>query len=145
MTTPCPPIRSFCSKNTAGTLKKSPTNSKARWASVNLRPAPWKPSRATRYSSASPTTSYCFSNNTSAKAKDCATNCRRKNSRTGSKRQALSAPPETSSTPRSNEPPSAPSDSSGGCVSGFTNKLSGTIPSPASRKSGAAFIHSFQH
>jgi len=89
---------------------------------------------------------------TSATAKACATNWRRKNSRAGPKRQwshrrrpVSSALLETSSTPRSREPPSAPSDSSAGCVYGSTNRLPGAIPSPASRKSGAAFIHSFSH
>ena len=46
-------------------------------------------------------------------------------------RPASSGPPETSSTPRSPEPPSGPSASSGGCVSGSTNRLPGAIPSPA--------------
>jgi hypothetical protein len=77
-------------------------------------------------------------NNTSATAKACATNWSGKNNRVAPKqrhglapRPASSAPPETSSIPRSSEPPGAPGDSSAGCVSGSSIMLPGAIPSPA--------------
>ena len=56
---------------------------------------------------------------------------------------ASSGRPEISSTQRSTEPPSAPSASSAGCVSGSTSRLPGEIPSPASEKYGPQLQDSF--
>jgi hypothetical protein len=65
-------------------------------------------------------------NHTTATAKACATNWSGKNNRLASKqrhglapRPASSAPPETSSTPRSSEPPGAPGNSCPESVLGF--------------------------
>jgi len=84
----CLLIKSSCSTNTAGILRRFSTSSKARWASANPGPVRLRPNRVTRSSSVSPTIYCCSLSNTLGKAKGCATCWRRKRNKAGPNRQS---------------------------------------------------------